>query len=250
MSQSAHTPTSQPTSRTLTSTKSLHVINNHEYVVIIFELCIWSIRHVLGVVLVCLCVCLCYMFDLIVSPFLHDRPWISPWTKSISNEINIIIYVIASQLSGHCDVSINRLWCHQQNVNRAIETWGRCKEIILFIVIYGFIHKSFYISMVSCPKGLIRHACAWQIGPFRQDTLDLFAGNLWRGYCVFHPIMIHVIACISQLEIMLQLGDHSLWILPCTFKSIATKFDLVFGVTEYITTVCTVTAVVLSCVKS
>ena len=31
--------------------------------------------------------------------------------------------------------------------------------------------------MVSCQKGPTRHAYAWQIGPFWQDTLDL-SGNL------------------------------------------------------------------------
>ena len=30
-----------------------------------------------------------------------------------------------------------------------------------------------YISMVSCQKGPTRHAYAWQIGPFWQDTLDM-----------------------------------------------------------------------------
>ena len=29
------------------------------------------------------------------------------------------------------------------------------------------------ISMVSCQKGPNRHAYAWQIGPFWQDTLDI-----------------------------------------------------------------------------
>ena len=29
------------------------------------------------------------------------------------------------------------------------------------------------ISMVSCQKGPTRHAYAWQIGPFWQDTLDM-----------------------------------------------------------------------------
>ena len=29
------------------------------------------------------------------------------------------------------------------------------------------------ISMVSCQKGPTRHAYAWQIGPFWQDTLDI-----------------------------------------------------------------------------
>ena len=32
-------------------------------------------------------------------PFLDDRPWISPWIKSISNELDLTIHVIVSQLS-------------------------------------------------------------------------------------------------------------------------------------------------------
>ena len=36
--------------------------------------------------------------------FLHDRPWMSPWTKSISNELDITIHVVAPQLSGHWDI--------------------------------------------------------------------------------------------------------------------------------------------------
>ena len=31
-----------------------------------------------------------------------------------------------------------------------------------------------YISMVSCQKDPTRHAYAWQIGPFWQDTLDIW----------------------------------------------------------------------------
>ena len=71
--------------------------------------------------------------------FLHDRPWISAWIKSISNELDITIHVIASQLSCHCDVISNRLWRHQQNENRASETLGRCEKIVSFIVIYEFV---------------------------------------------------------------------------------------------------------------
>ena len=47
------------------------------------------------------------------SAFLHDRPWISPWIKSISNELDITIHMIASKLSSHCDVIANWLWRHQ-----------------------------------------------------------------------------------------------------------------------------------------
>ena len=49
------------------------------------------------------------------NDFLHDRPWISPWIISISNELDITIHVITSQLSGHCDVISDRLWHQQQN---------------------------------------------------------------------------------------------------------------------------------------
>ena len=43
----------------------------------------------------------------------HDRSWI----KSIYNKLDIIIYVIVSQSTGHCDVISNQLWCHKKNVN-------------------------------------------------------------------------------------------------------------------------------------
>ena len=60
---------------------------------------------------------------------LHHRPWISLWIKSISNELDIIIHVIASQLSRYCDVISNQLWRHQQNDDRASQTRGRCVKI-------------------------------------------------------------------------------------------------------------------------
>ena len=51
---------------------------------------------------------------------LHDWPWISPWIKTISNDSDITIHVIASQLSGHCDVISNQLWRHQQNKSKQV----------------------------------------------------------------------------------------------------------------------------------
>ena len=61
--------------------------------------------------------------------FLHDRPRILPWMKSKSNELDITIHVIASQLSCHCDVISNWLWRHHQNENQASETRRRCVKI-------------------------------------------------------------------------------------------------------------------------
>ena len=77
--------------------------------------------------------------NLVKSSFLHNRPWIWLWVKSISNDLYITIQTIASQLSGHCDVISNRLWCHQQNENRVSETLGRFVRIVVFIAMYGFV---------------------------------------------------------------------------------------------------------------
>ena len=65
------------------------------------------------------------------SHFLHDRPWISPWIKSISNELDIDIHVIASQLSGHCDIIGNRWWRHQENENWVSEPRERWVKIVV-----------------------------------------------------------------------------------------------------------------------
>ena len=59
--------------------------------------------------------------------------------KSIYNELEITIHVIASKLSRYCDAIRNRLWRHQQNEDRASETRVRCVKIVVFIVIYGFV---------------------------------------------------------------------------------------------------------------
>ena len=53
------------------------------------------------------------------------------------------IHMIVSQLSGHCDVISNQLWCHQQNENCEWDMGTMCKDR-LFVVIYGFI--------ISCKK--------------------------------------------------------------------------------------------------
>ena len=46
---------------------------------------------------------------------------------------------------------------------------------IFFIKLNAFAKSIFlYMSMVSCQKGPTRHAYAWQIGPFWQDTLDVW----------------------------------------------------------------------------
>ena len=70
-------------------------------------------------------------YQLIKDYFLHNRSWISPWIKPISNGLDIVVHVIASQLSCHCDVISNRLWRYQQNETRVVETRGRCVKIVV-----------------------------------------------------------------------------------------------------------------------
>ena len=43
------------------------------------------------------------------------------------------------------------------------------------------VSKSGHISMVYCQKGPTRHAYAWQIGPFWQDTLDMYISPAFTG---------------------------------------------------------------------
>ena len=81
--------------------------------------------------------------------FLNDRPWILPWMKSISNRLDITNHVIASQLSGYCDVINTRLWRHQENVNLAREPRGRCvKTVVLIVILSSLCHVRNKIMLV------------------------------------------------------------------------------------------------------
>ena len=46
-----------------------------------------------------------------------------------------------------------------------------------------------HISRVSCQKGPTRHAYAWQIGPFWQDTLDIL--DVVCLYCIIASCQCH-----------------------------------------------------------
>ena len=70
----------------------------------------------------------------------HDRSSISPWIKSISNELDVTFHVPASQLSGHCDLISNRSWRHQLNEKRASEPRGRCVKFVRRLYCRLWIH--------------------------------------------------------------------------------------------------------------
>ena len=82
-------------------------------------------------------------FDLCLNKRLSKQSW-GWWFETTSPPLwRHRNDVLASQLSGHCDVFSNSLWC-QQNVNWSSEILGQCVKFIVFIIIYGFV--------MSCKK--------------------------------------------------------------------------------------------------
>ena len=100
--------------------------------------------------------------------------WISPWMKSISNELDITIHVIASQLSDHCDVISDRLWHHQKNGNRAGETRGRYVKIVVSSSFMDSLchvrNKALYILLWRTVSVLTRVLVASQLGKYTKVT--------------------------------------------------------------------------------
>ena len=85
--------------------------------------------------------------------FLYDRLCISPWIKSISNNLNIIIHVIALQLLGYCDVFKNWLWHHQQHVNWVSETW---------VDLWRSLCLWSYMDLLYHVRNIIMYELSWQ----------------------------------------------------------------------------------------
>ena len=103
--------------------------------------------------------------------FSHDRLWILPWIKSISNELDIIIHVITWQLSGHCDVINKWLWCHQQNEKRVSETREQCVNIVVL---------SSFMDLLCHVRNEIMYALSW------QTVSALTRGIFW---CLFPKLL-------------------------------------------------------------
>ena len=85
--------------------------------------------------------------------FLHDRTRKSPWIKSIYSELNITIRVMASELSGYCDVINNRFWRYEQNVSPVRETRGRWVKIVIL--------SSFFSSLCRA-RNKIMYVFSWR----------------------------------------------------------------------------------------
>ena len=83
--------------------------------------------------------------------FLHDRSWISPWIKWISNELDITVHMIASQLSGHCDVISMIVMSSAERKPSEWDMGTMCKD-----------HRFYcYLWMCWCVKNKIMYVFSW-----------------------------------------------------------------------------------------
>ena len=60
--------------------------------------------------------------------------------------------------------------------------------------------------MVSCQKGPTRHAYAWQIGPFWQDTLDFWVASSWQcmsRVCTWFWFELFCCACFMAFIVLI-----------------------------------------------
>ena len=74
--------------------------------------------------------------------------------------------------------------------------------------------------MVSCQKGPTRHAYAWQIGPFWQDTLDICYSEMFIN-CYY----------ISEKNVHEMLHEQKHWISNARNTS-QNKIDSYIGITD------------------
>ena len=102
---------------------------------------------------------------------------------------------LSSILIGPNNLHKNNLGTHQLVTDRPV--LGPASKFLLNSK-HGFHHS----WRVSCQKGSICHTLAWRVGPFWQDTIELFAHN-WLGlvrvvkvfpFIFFHepPLAFHV----------------------------------------------------------
>ena len=90
--------------------------------------------------------------------FLHDRSWKSPWIKLISHPLDItfnVLALVASKLSGNCDVTSNRVW-----VTSSAERKQSEQETDSMYDDRRF-HRHVRIGM-SCKKNRIIYVLSWR----------------------------------------------------------------------------------------
>ena len=62
----------------------------------------------------------------------------------------------------------------QMDIDALVQDCSNSNDNTLELLQSSLSHRYDVMSRVSCQKGPTRHAYAWQIGPFWQDTLDVW----------------------------------------------------------------------------
>ena len=114
---------------------SIRCLSFYILILMIYIWIIFQVRHANRYTHICKGVSFQWMYTVL----LRDRPWIPPWKKSIFNEWDIIIPVIASQLSGYCDVMSKSIVASLAERNAGKWDTGTMRIDRRFIVICGFV---------------------------------------------------------------------------------------------------------------
>ena len=100
-----------------------------------------------------------------------------PYTRMYTEHKFIINLYQFAEMSPVLRYSINFQW-QDEVKTRSREILCQLWWVNLFrlgrLLMVSFSELLIHISRVSCQKGPTRHAYAWQIEPFWQDTLDMF----------------------------------------------------------------------------
>ena len=141
--------------------------------------------------------------------------------------------MIASQLSGHCEVISNRLWRHQQNVNRASETRRRRVKIVVL---------SLFMDSSCRLRNKIIYALSWRT--VYALTRVLFFGVYFHRCCTTRTINANITLSRAHKQFTTRVhvifsmystrkGSNFEENVPVCFGEILCLFDMFFGNLAY-----------------
>ena len=124
------------------------------------------------------------------SKFLHDQPWISPWIKIMSNELDIIIHVIASQLSIHCQQLIV-----MSSAENKLSKWDTRMMKIKVL--------SSFMDLLCCVRNKIIYVNSWR---------KVYVPT-WALFCCLFPslprnVASHIEPCQNRTQIYITVWHH------------------------------------------
>ena len=137
------------------------------------------------------------LWSLPIPYFLHDRPWISPWIKSISNELSFTwmrhnCLVIVTSSTSDCDIISRRygfeVWrssflssflsslCHVRNKIMYVLSWRTISALtrVLFWCLFPSLRSLVFISLVAREINT-KTTLSWALKQFVTRVHTLFS---------------------------------------------------------------------------